>query len=174
MVCHSATFKVFRLDQNQSNLKVCTSRPVSYTWFNVFTHDHFGFIFCADGRSRTYNFNHHWHQITKYTKFYSTGSRWADFRIGDFVKRLSQTSLWLLSIFRLQGPIVVFRISVYDWEARLRFLLDPLRSLFFLCSVLSLSGTFPHYHKPTIHLHTRIILMIVPYSVYFHAFYVIY
>jgi len=30
MVCHSATFKVFRLDQNQSNLKVCTSRPVSY------------------------------------------------------------------------------------------------------------------------------------------------
>ena len=33
--------------------------------FSVKHTDHFGFIYCADGRSRTYNFNHHWHQITK-------------------------------------------------------------------------------------------------------------
>ena len=49
MVCHSATFILLVL-------------------FSVKHTDHFGFIYCADGGSRTHNFNHHWHQITKSAK----------------------------------------------------------------------------------------------------------
>jgi len=82
--------------------------------------------------------------------------------IFDFTCLLTTTSD--SSIVRAVGvePTILTTIGI-RLLSLLRFLLDPLRSLFFLCSVLSLSGTFPHYHKPTIHLHTRIYLFIVFY-----------
>ena len=104
-----------------ANLRVCTPRPASYIWFYVFTHDHFGFIYCAGGRSRTYNFNHHWHQITK------RGS--------------IQPSSTFLSL------------------SCLIFVLPHCCRFFAGKDLLSFSvkyGTFPHYHKPSVHLHTRV------------------
>jgi len=105
--------------------------------FSVKHTDHFGFIYCAGGRSRTYNFNHHWHQITKYGSI--------------------QPSSTFLSLSCLIF-VLPFCCRFFAGKDLLSFSGLVFTSEYFYCSVLSLSGTFPHYHKPTFHLHTRVLL----------------